>query len=223
MKKIRYLEVTFENDIEPWEVPAFRGAIIATAGKEHVLFHNHDDDKFRYSYPLIQYKQIRKKPVIISLDQGIEEIHHFFENMQLGLLLGERPYELKIAGLHMNQITLQVWDHHWDYRITNWIALNQENYPTYNATEALTDKITMLENILKANILSFAKGIGWVIEKPVEVRIKQLSEPRWVSLKGKKVLGFNAVFSSNVFLPRNMGLGKSVSVGFGLVYPIKNQ
>ena len=62
MKKIRYLEVTFENDIEPWEVPAFRGAIIATAGKEHVLFHNHDDDKFRYSYPLIQYKQIRKKP-----------------------------------------------------------------------------------------------------------------------------------------------------------------
>ena len=223
MKKIRFLEVTFENEIEPWEVPAFRGAVIATAGREHILFHNHADDTFRYGYPLIQYKQINRKPMIISLDQGIEEIHHFFENMQLGLLLGERPYELKIAGLHMNQITMQVWDHHWDYRITNWIALNQENYPTYNAMEALTDKISMLENILKANILSFAKGIGWVIEKPVEVKIKQLSEPRWVSLKGKKVLGFNAIFSSNVFLPRNMGLGKSVSVGFGVVYPIKNQ
>lgn len=217
MKKIRILLVQFENEIQPWEVPAFRGAVIATAGKQHILFHNHKDDKYLYSYPLIQYKQINRKPMLMSIDQGIEEIHHFFEKMQLGILLGDRPYELKIDQLNMNQFTMQVWDKLWDYRIRNWIALNQNNYPAYMKLEALTDKISFLENLLKANILSFAKGIGWEIENPIEAKIKALSEPRLISLKGLKVMSFNCDFSTNVFLPTYLGLGKSVALGFGVI------
>lgn len=223
IKKIRVLQVRFENEIQPWEVAAFRGAVIATAGKQHILFHNHKDDKYLYSYPLIQYKQINKRPMLMSIDQGIEEIHHFFEKMQLGIVLGDRPYELKIEQLNMNQFTMQVWDKMWDYRIRNWIALNQNNYPVYLKLEALTDKISFLENLLKANILSFAKGIGWEIEKPIEAKIKSLNDPRLISLKGLKVMSFNCDFATNVFLPNFIGLGKSVALGFGVIDQKKNK
>jgi len=217
VKKIRILHVLFENEIQPWEVPAFRGAVIATAGKQNILFHNHQNETFRYGYPLIQYKEVDRKPMLMSIDQGIEEIHHFFEKMQLGILLGDRPYELKIDNLNMNQFTLQVWDKMWDYSMRNWIALNQNNYPVYIKIEALSDKISFLENLLKANILSFAKGIGWEIENQIEAKIKYLSEPRLISLKGLKVMSFNCDFSTNVFLPNYLGLGKSVALGYGIL------
>ena len=64
MKKVRILDVSFENEIRSWEVPVFRGAIIATAGRDHTLFHNHKDEGFRYAYPLIQYKRIDKSLIL---------------------------------------------------------------------------------------------------------------------------------------------------------------
>jgi len=36
------------------------------------------------------------------------------------------------------------------------------------------------------------------------------------------MLGFNITFSTNVFIPNNIGLGKSVSLGYGIVNAIKN-
>lgn len=217
LKKIRVLQVLFENEIQPWEVPAFRGAVIATAGKQHILFHNHKDDKYLYSYPLIQYKQINRKPMLMSIDQGIEEIHHFFEKMQLGILLGDRPYELKIDQLNMNQFTMQVWDKMWEFRIQNWLALNKENYEKYQALESMIDKIQQLESTLKGNILSFAKGIDWSIDKEIKLQIKNMHEPRTISYKGNKLSAFNLVFSTNVFLPNYIGLGKGASSGFGVI------
>ncbi|MBK9290677.1 MAG: hypothetical protein IPM52_03460 [Bacteroidetes bacterium] len=216
-KKIRLLQVQFENDIHPWEVPAFRGAVIATAGREHVLFHNHLKESYRYSYPLIQYKQVRNKPMIMSLDEGVDEIHHFFEHMQLGLFLGERPYELKISNLHLNQQTMQVWDKLWDYRIDNWLALNSENYQRYQEMDGLAEKIDLLQRTLTGNIISFAKGIDWTIEKPVKLFITNMREPRLVTYKGQKLMGFSVDFRTNVFLPNYLGLGKGASTGFGVV------
>ena len=32
MKKIKILDIEFENEISAWEIPALRGAIVATVG-----------------------------------------------------------------------------------------------------------------------------------------------------------------------------------------------
>lgn len=216
-RKIKLLQVTFENPISPWELPAFRGAVIATAGRQHILFHNHIDEGFIYSYPKIQYKQIAGKPMLMSIDQGIDEIHHFFENMQLGLMLGERPYELKIEKLNLNQFTLQVWDKLWEYRIDNWLALNQKNHEEYQKLESLSERLQFLERTLKGNILSFAKGVEWTVQDEIRLYIKNMREPRLISFKGKKLLGFSVDFACNVFFPAYIGLGKGVSQGYGIV------
>jgi hypothetical protein len=103
------------------------------------------------------------------------------------------------------------------YIIKNWIALNQENFKKYKRIESMKDRISFLESILTANIISFAKGIEWTIEKPIELNIIDILKTNEQALKGVKVMGFDIKFATNVFLPNFIGLGKSVSLGYGVI------
>jgi len=223
LKKIRIIQVVFGDEISGFEIPAFRGAIIEKAGKDTILFHNHlDEGKFRYRYPLIQYKVINRKPAIICIEEGVDEIHKFFENKSWSIEISGRQLEMKVERLNLNSFVMQVWDKMFSYGISNWIALNQENYQKFNSLAKLSDRINFLENTLKANIISMAKGIDWTVDKNIELKIMNLIDSRPVTLKGKKLLGINLTFNTNVFLPNYIGLGKSVSVGYGTVKQIRN-
>jgi hypothetical protein len=224
MKKIRLLHIEFDTEIRATEVPAFRSAIIEKVGRENILFHNHlNDEQYLYKYPLIQYKQIRRHPCILCIDYGVDEIHKYFENRNWNIKINDRWLEMKIARLNLNQFTMQVWNKMFDYHIRNWIALNQENYLKYFSIEGMVDKIQFLEKTLTANILSFAKGIEWTVEKPVEVKILEIVSSRRVMLKNKQIVGFTVNFRTNVFLPNFIGLGKAVSKGFGIVNRLKDE
>lgn len=217
MKTIRVLDISFENEIKPWEVPAFRGAVIETAGKKNIIFHNHKQDKFVYSYPLIQYKRIGKKPHLVCIDEGVDEIHKFFENMQEGIFLNDRPYEIKIENLHLNTFTMQVWDKAFKYTIYDWLPLNQENFKKYQQLEDDGEREQFLNRILNGNILSFAKGINWNVDKTIITKIESIDGVKELRIKGVKRVVFNVSFKTNVFLPSSIGLGKNVSIGYGVV------
>jgi len=73
-RKIKILTLIFDFEIERRDIPAFRGAIIEKVGRESILFHNHFEEKFRYGYPLIQYKVFKGYPTIICVNEGTEEI-----------------------------------------------------------------------------------------------------------------------------------------------------
>jgi len=217
MKKIRILYIEFENEIASYEIPAFRSAVAKIAGNENIIFHNHLKEKFRYSYPLIQYKQINKHPVIICIDEGVEEIHHFFEKKQIGIILGEREYELKINKLNLNQFIMQVWDKTFYYHLRNWLPLNQKNYPEFKKTDNEIEQIEYLEKIITGNILSFARGIEWEIDKKIQLRINKINDKKIITVKKVKREAYTIDFSTNVFIPNYIGLGKNASLGFGVV------
>lgn len=218
-KKIRVLEIVFDAEIRDYEIPAFRSAIIEKAGRENVLFHNHlKGNGFLYKYPLIQYKRIGKRPSIVCVEQGVDEIHNYFEKRNWDINISGRWLDMKILKLNLNQFTIQVWNHQFEYALKNWIALNQKNYKEFTEMDSMSAKIKFLEHILIGNILSFAKGIEWTIESPVKVTIVDLKLLHKVKLKGNDVIGFNIDFRTNVFLPNHIGLGKSSSLGFGMVF-----
>ncbi len=223
MKKIRLLDISFEDEIKAWELPYLRGAIVATVGKGHVLFHNHQDDKFRYSYPLIQYKTIGKKPHLVCIDQGVDYIHHFFEKKQEGIFLGDRPYELKVRDINLNTFTMQVWDKAFHYRIFNWLPLNQKNYSLYHSMTDIQEQKNLLQKTLTGNIISMAKGIGWTVDKPIITQIKEIQKVNRIKVKGIKREAFCVTFRCNVFLPNHISLGKNASLGFGIVSEDKNK
>ena len=218
MKKVRVLNIQFDSELHTSEISAFRGAIIEKVGKESTLFHNHTGDvSYRYGYPLIQYKSIGKHAAIMCVDYGVDEIHRFFEQPDWKLNLNGREMNMKISRMNLNEFTMQVWDKMFDYSILCWLALNEENMPRYKAAEYETDRIELLENVLKSNIISFAKGIEWTVDKPIELKILKMNEPRITKYKNIPKLAFDLSFRTNVFLPNFIGLGKGVSRGFGTV------
>ncbi|MES2648151.1 MAG: CRISPR-associated endonuclease Cas6 [Bacteroidota bacterium] len=224
MKNLRTLLVTFSNDLGAAPISAFRGAVIEKVGRENPLFHNHlGNEGFIYKYPLIQYKKLGRQPAIFCLDAGVEEIHKLFEQRNWTIDLQGEKLALKVDRLDMKTTNLNIWEKNFEYNLWNWQALNEENWPRYLQLESMVEKIAMLEKILTANILSFAKGIDWHIDKPVKVIIKDVKLERDSRMKDIKVRTFEVDFRSNVFLPDFMGLGKGVSKGFGTVRKLRNQ
>ncbi len=218
MKKLRILKIVFEPEIKKYQIPGFRGAVVEKVGRESTLFHNHLQHGFRYRYPLIQYKRIKGKASIICIDQGVDEIYHFFQNKDWRVKIYDEEIELKIGNLSVNQFNMQVWNNFFYYRINTWLALNEKNQTEYEKLESLTDKIAFLENILTANILSFAKGIDWHIEdKKIEVKIINITDQGLAKFKRIIRPFFSVEFKTNVFLPNYIGLGKAASHGYGVV------
>jgi hypothetical protein len=116
-----------------------------------------------------------------------------------------------------------VWETSFSYSIQNWLALNEENYKRYKGMVGLTEKLTLLERLLTGNILSFAKGIEWRVEKPVKVELQEVRGEKIIRYKGVPLVAFDVQFRCNVSLPNYLGLGKSASHGFGIVRQYREQ
>ncbi len=228
---LKLLRVHFNVEIAPYEIAAFRGAIIDKVGIENDLFHNHINDKsnknkdtkeqeskFAYRYPRIQYKRIGKQPVILCVGEGVEEIHKFFEKKNWDIYIGKDLLEMRISKLDLNEFEMRVSQRLNAYSIRNWVALNQQAYNQYQKLDGIVEKIAFLEKKLIGNILSFAKGIGWHITENIELKITDLPQVQLISYKKQKLQTFNVDFKTNVFIPQYIGLGAKTSVGMGTVF-----
>ena len=195
--RIRVLRIEFDEVLMPYEISEFRRAIIEKVGRDNIIFNNHlDDTKFKYGYPLIQYKSIGKRPTLMCIEEGVDEIHHFFNQKNWDLKINDRILRLELYNLHLKQFNIQVWENMFRYRIWKWLPLNQQNYQEYKKLEGLTEKTAFLERILVGNILSFAKGIKWTVEKQITVKILSIKQTNIIRVKDTKREAFDLLFNS---------------------------
>ena len=215
--KIRLFIVIFDFELERREVPAFRGSVIEQVDRENILFHNHYGNNFRYGYPLIQYKLVERNPAIVCINSGYDESLKLFENVQWNFKIKDRNIRADIKHLSFDYFECESCASPVKYRIQNWFALNEQNYNRFKNIKNITDRKQFVEKILIGNILSFAKGVNWTIDEQIKVHINFLPNHRMFNFKNNKMAGFDLNFSTNVLLPDNIGLGKSVSRGFGMI------
>ncbi|HOF99281.1 MAG TPA: CRISPR-associated endonuclease Cas6 [Paludibacteraceae bacterium] len=214
--------IRFENSIQQQEIEYFRGAVIHLIPSSEILFHNHLQDGFRFSYPLIQYKRIANKAAIMCFNEGTESIGSLLANHNHDIQIGDRIEKLEIAKVQAFDYQIQIWEPMFRYHIRKWLPFNQKNFEDYNRLESIAEKCLFLENILTGNLLSFAKGLHIFFDKQVVCKILQLENSTLTTYKGIKMNQFDAVFSCNVSIPDFTGLGKGVSIGYGMVTKYKN-
>ena len=224
MKKLRILQVSFDSNLQPYQLPAFRGAIARKVGIEHEWFHNHDNETGGYHnrYPLIQYKldthQGQMRPMILCLEHGIEEAHHLFSQPDWTVNIKGEQHNLKIAHLHVNQYTLNTWQRPFHYRLHKWQAMNVENYQKYQTLRGIIEKTSFLENLLRNQITSFANGVDWDLSDDFSVKLLSLPREEWLQYKHRqRILVFTLDFECCLSLPEFIGLGKGASRGLGVV------
>lgn len=187
------------------------------AGSDEVLFHNHQGEGFRYRYPLVQYKRIGGEAAVLFIQEGIDKVGKLFGERSATIRLGDREVTCELAHADARMTNVQIWSDNLQYTLRKYLPLNQHNFPLYQQAESLVERCQMLEKILVANILSFAKSMDIHFDEPVMVHITELSEPRLYRFKQVKLLGFDLSFTCNVSLPDFIGLGKGASLGFGVV------
>ena len=220
MKYVRTLTITTDAEIRQNEIPLFRGAVINSLGEHpNVYFHNHlDNDKFRYSYPMIQYKRLGGKAAIVCVEEGADLIGQFLTETSDTLKIGDREIEWSTRRIQPARLLIQTWEDTFKYHISRWLPLNSKNYHLYQNTEGLVEKIALLENILKGNLLSMLKGLDIHLDQELIVRITQVSEPYILYNKGIGMTAYNADFNCNLTIPNNVGVGKNASIGYGIVH-----
>ena len=225
MKYIRTLTVLIDAEIRQNEIPLFRGAVIHSLGEHpNVYFHNHlEDDKFRYAYPLIQYKRLEGKAAIVCIEDGVDIIGQFLTEVDGTLTIGDRQVTCNTGRIQPARILVQTWEEMFSYHISRWLPLNSQNYQRYMDIEGVVEKVSFLENILKANLLSMLKGLNILLEKELILKITEIGEPYLVHNKGVKMMAFNADFKCNLSIPSSIGIGKNASIGYGIVHQLRKE
>ena len=221
MNVLRMMTVVFDAPLFYNEIRMFRGAVIHAAGEECDLFHNHLGQGFAYRYPLVQYRIIGGKAAIVCLNEAIEQIQSLFSNGFIGrsLTIGDDDRgQLLIQSIRQNEYGLKMLEHTHSYHISRWLPLNQQNYDLWKKQNTAENRMAILNAVLVGNIISFAKGVGWQIPGRILCEIDVTSiTTRLLSYKDQHLLSFSLDFSSNVFLPIGIGLGKGVSVNCGVL------
>lgn len=219
MSVIQLVTAVFEGEISEEEVPYLRGNMIRLSGDDP-LFHNHQGEGFYYTYPLVQYKRINGCAALVGINQGAEALMRLLGKEGDYLFqLGKRTANLGKVILRSESFSLACdgGEPSYMYFLKRWLPLNEKNYRIFQRTENLSERITMLERILVGNILSFAKGVGSFFESPVVCRLSQMNSSKWTMYKDVDLMTFTVEFRCNVRLPDYVGLGKSVSMGHGVV------
>jgi len=221
MKTIKTLSVTYDIPIERHQLPKFRGAVVELLGREHDLFHNHKEDKYYYRYPKIQYKLNKGGNIgMLGINEGADALDYLITSGHRTICFGGKKYDFQLSYLKKNELRLQVVRQPREYRIYNWLALNTDNFDKWKSSHSFKEKAGELERLLAANIISFAKGVGWSIQKRFEVEITNIKSTKTMKFKKNPLMAFDVDFRTNLVLPINAGLGKAAGFGFGTVHPL---
>ena len=211
--------------------------------KEHSpLLHNHlesdgadapDADtgsatavKFRYAYPLVQYKVLNTVPTLVGLGEGATLLTQLFlqiRELTIGGGDGDtatRPGEtFPVLSKHIRheQAPLGMADDLIEYRFqTLWMALNQDNYRDYRRySEA--ERLAQLKRVLTSQVLATFREFGLWLEPHERIMVRLSVDERTTQFKNQTMVAFSGGFLANVVLPDGIGLGKAVSRGFGTV------
>ncbi len=179
------------------------------------LLHNHfADGSLRYGYPQVQYKVIGGIPYLVGIGEGGKLLIQLFLKIKELNIDGE-VYPVFSKNIENRIVTIKDTEELYEYHFeTLWMALNETNYQKYQRVND-DEKQKLLQSILKGNILSFYKGIGFWAKQ--NIMLKLTVEEHDTNFKNNKMIAFKGNFVCNAVLPDYIGLGKAVSRGFGSI------
>jgi Cas6b C-terminal domain/Cas6b N-terminal domain len=216
---MKILTATFSIPIQPNQLNQWRGALAEYAGWSDDQFHNHQGEKnqYHYRYPTIAYRSHEGQAGLFALGEGVVSIQDMLLRSSKDIRIGNRYMPLHIQDFRINNYEPSMSEAPKQYYLKNWLALNADNYKKWQVLPSLGERVAMLEQILSSNIVSFAKGVAWQLPVRVEAKLVQLQHTHKIISHRTELIAFDVVFAANIDLPEGLGLGKSCSLGFGVV------
>ncbi|MCB0562020.1 MAG: hypothetical protein KDD09_23875 [Phaeodactylibacter sp.] len=232
MQRLSLLRLTFETEINPWEVPAFQAAVADyLGGNPEGLFEppgpagvpaTGNRPAPLFAYPLAQFKMRRNhtrwQPLLLCLGAKVAQALKVFQNIQdTKVMVNGRPYSLNITEAKAYNFDCRAGEQPYSYNLFKYQALNPKNYRLYQQLDGEREKKQFLERLLVNHLLTFARAVGWELDFQLEVQNLHIMNEKPVSCGAIKYHCFDLNFRCPLLLPEFIGLGNAVAKGFGVV------
>lgn len=203
-----------------WEKPIpgnnhtseLRGALAAQF-PDNPLFHQHQDDKFVYRYPLIQYRWRNGKGILIGFHEGAKEL---LTLPWFGLQLRLGEIEARIMDLDfsckLERFAFAEGLRRYDF-LSPWLPLNQANYEKYIKMSP-KEQAQERDRLLVTNLIAAAKGLSVFLDGQVLASFV-MRRALICRYKDQQLQGFFGTVVTNLALPQDIAIGSKVSHGFG--------
>lgn len=186
---------------------------------EYIELHRHNADSFIHRYPVVQFKMIKDVPTVIGINEGAEFLRQIFDESR-EIRPGENTYQIVERGLSLKDEEFGISEkiHAYEFA-TPWLALNQENYRKFYKLKGKPERDGFMRKILANNINSMAKSLNCDVPGPIKCDVNiHFQKDR---LDDESVMVFTGKFQVNFLIPDLLGIGRSVSHGFGAVRRLK--
>lgn len=182
---------------------------------EYTRLHKDSTPGLIHRYPVVQCKQIKSRLMVIGISQGaglLKEISGSTKELRFGENI------CIISGLDP-EIRNEVFGisdkiHTYEFLIP-WLALNQQNAKKFYHLKGKPERDAFMQKILTGNLNTLAKSINYDLPAPLtcqsRVRFKRQRIHR------ENVMVFLGTFGTNLRIPDYLGIGQSVSLGFGTI------
>ncbi len=221
---IRIFAIQFDIPLRFQQISQWRGAIAEHAGLEDERFHNHQGakDRYHYRYPTVLYRSRQGKAAIWSFGEGTEALQELLMNAKEDFSMQGQKWALKVYDVDIQMYHPKMSPLPQKYFLSNWLALNEQNFKQWENLQTPEAKTSFLEQILASNIIAFAKAIQWQLPERLNVQICKIRRTTRSQHKGILMLTFDLEWEANIFLPTGLGLGKSVSHGYGVLTRLRD-
>lgn len=212
--EVTELRLRLGRPLSPGEATQLRGYFGREFADETALHHHNANGTLVYDYPRVQFKVLDQSALLVGLAEGGVVVERLWREADRARLGGEELPVLESTLTRRKELLGECESR--EYRFANpWLGLNQENHRRHDAADA-AGRRELLARIIIGNSLSLAKSFGLRVGGRLTADASRLRAVP-VRLKGVPMLGFVGPFAVNFALPAGLGLGKSVSRGFGTV------
>lgn len=220
---LRTLELRFPGvPLWPRLVPKWRAAVSESAktipGLKHDLFHNHEEEgtKTLYRPALIQYRCAGGCAVLWGMNEGADALLRWHTEAPAALSVDGRNVQLDTVESKRSRTALEMSADWRYYHLSDYLALNADNFKKWTAEPGLLRRFELLEKALAAHLLAFCKAAGWWLPERLNVEVVEVHQHKKTHYHHIPLVAFGLTYRCNLQLPDGIALGKACSHGFGV-------
>jgi hypothetical protein len=190
----------------------------ATKFAEYFELHRQEAGSFIHRYPVVQCKMIRNFPTVIGINEGAVFLKELADKSR-EILLGPETYRVAEHDISIKdeEFGISETSHSYEFA-TPWLALTQENYKRFYKLTGKPARDEFVQKIFVDTLLSLSKSLGYEVPAPIICDTNFHFQKD--QLNGASVMTFTGKFQVNFQIPEYLGIGKSVSQGYGAVRKI---
>lgn len=223
------LSLSLDKDTSKIRGKNLRKAICALFPGDPLFSQHEESGKTIKRYPLIQYRLLRNKGVIIyGVNEGADMLEKIHSTMPKTLRISteygdtETAVDFKVVGksVRISEFADNLMGKTTLYRTVTPLVLidRKDRHEAYMAATSPGEKAALLQGWLVNNLVNIAHELKVSLPAKVIVPLIELNNIE-IKKKGIEMIGLKGQFATNMRIG-NLGIGRFCSHGFGMVQKI---